>query len=75
MELSKDIKARLILELYEQGGRVDDDAVRDAERGYRDYQMDYFDEWYRDRPDAGRAYAAGQRIGRIYDIHVLKPVV
>ena len=75
MELSKDIKARLILELYEHGGRVDDDAVRDAGRGYRDYQIDYFDEWYRERPDAGRAYVAGQRIGRIYDIHVLKPVV
>ena len=75
MELSKDIKARLILELYEHGGRVDQESVRDAERGYRDYQMDYFDEWYRDRPDSGRAYAAGQRVGRIYDIQVLKPVV
>lgn len=69
MEISKDIKGRILLELYEKTGRVDSKSVKDAEAGYQDYLIEYFDDWFKDKyTDKGVAYAVGQRVGRMYGI-------
>ena len=56
MELSKDIKGRILIELYNKTGSVDVESVRIAERGYR--------EKYKEK---GVAYATGQQVGRMYE--------
>lgn len=68
MELSKDIKGRILIELLEKTGSVDTYSLRIAERGYSDYIIGYLDEYYKDKYlDQGVAYATGQRVGRMYD--------
>lgn len=68
MELSKDIKGRILFELYNNIGRVDEHSLNYAVRGYSDYLIGYLDECYKDKyPDKGVAYATGQRVGRMYD--------
>lgn len=68
MELSKDIKGRILIELYNKTGIVDAESVKLAERGYSDYIIGYLDEYYKEKyGEKGLAYATGQQVGRMYD--------
>lgn len=68
MELSKDIKGRILIELYNKMGRVDEDILKVAERGYADHIIDYVDEYYMNKyGNKGVAYATGQQVGRMFD--------
>ena len=68
MELSKDIKGRILIELYNKTGIVDSNSLSIAEQGYSDYLIGYLDKYYREKyEDKGVAYATGQQVGRMYD--------
>lgn len=68
MELSKEIKGRILIELYNKIGKVDEELLKVAERGYSDYIIDYVDEYYKDKyADKSFAYATGQQVGRLYN--------